>query len=126
MRFVRDVVALAEELVAIPSLSGDEGAVVDHVSNLLASTGWTVRRQQVTRGRDNIWASRGRGEVTLSTHLDTVPPFIPPRQDGDRLYGRGSCDAKGLAAAMICAAEHLVEEGEDRVDLLFVVGEEAG
>jgi acetylornithine deacetylase len=123
---MRDVVSLAEELVAIPSVSGEEGAVVDHVSNLLASAGWTVRRQEVTPRRDNVWASRGRGEVTLSTHLDTVAPFFPPRQEGDRLYGRGSCDAKGLAAAMICAAERLAEGGEDRVDLLFVVGEEAG
>ena len=123
---MRDVVSLAEELVAIPSVSGEEGAVVDHVKNLLVSTGWTVRRQEVTPGRDNIWASRGHGEVTLSTHLDTVPPFIPPRLEGDRLYGRGSCDAKGAAAAMICVAERLAEEGEDRVDLLFVVGEESG
>jgi acetylornithine deacetylase len=123
---MRDVVALTEELVEIPSVSGDESAVVERVSDLLASTGWTVRRQEVTPGRDNLWASRGRGHVTLSTHLDTVPPHLPFRHEGDRLYGRGTCDAKGIAAAMICAAERLVAEGEDRVDLLFVVGEEAG
>src|SRR4029077_7514604 len=61
--------------------------------------------------------------VTLSTHLDTVPPFIPPRLDGDALRGRGSCDAKGIAAAMICAAERL-RDGDAPVGLLFVVGEE--
>jgi acetylornithine deacetylase len=64
--------------------------------------------------------------VTFSTHLDTVPPYIAPRLDGDRLHGRGACDAKGIAAAMLCAAERLSEGGEERVDLLFVVGEEKG
>jgi len=121
-----DVVSLTEELVAIPSVSGDEAAVVDHVSELLGTLGWTVQRQEVAPGRDNLWATRAGHGVTLSTHLDTVPPFIPPRIEGDRLYGRGSCDAKDIAAAMICAAERLAAEGEDRVDLLFVVGEEAG
>jgi acetylornithine deacetylase len=62
--------------------------------------------------------------VTLSTHLDTVPPYVPPRLDGARLYGRGACDAKGTAAAMLAAADALAAEGEDRVDLLLLVGEE--
>jgi len=64
--------------------------------------------------------------VTLSTHLDTVPPYHPPRLSGNRLYGRGACDAKGIAAAMMAAADQLASEGEERVDLLFVVGEEKG
>ena len=64
--------------------------------------------------------------MTLSTHLDTVPPYVPPRLDGRRLYGRGACDAKGIAAAMLVAADQLAEAGEERVDLLFVVGEERG
>jgi acetylornithine deacetylase len=64
--------------------------------------------------------------VTFSTHLDTVPPYIPPRLEGNRLFGRGACDAKGIAAAMLCAAEQLAASGEERVDLLFVVGEEKG
>lgn len=123
---MRDVVALAEDLVAIESVSGHETAVVAHVADLLASSGWTVHRQEVTPGRDNVWASRRGGGVTLSTHLDTVPPFIPPTRDDERLWGRGACDAKGIAAAMICAADRLVTAGEERVDLLFVVGEEAG
>ncbi|MFO0094608.1 MAG: M20/M25/M40 family metallo-hydrolase, partial [Gemmatimonadaceae bacterium] len=57
---------------------------------------------------------------------DTVPPFVPPRLEGDRLYGRGACDAKGIAAAMMIAAQRLADDGEERVDLLFVVGEEKG
>lgn len=121
-----DVVSLTEELVAIPSISGDETQVVEHVHMLLDTMGWVVRRQKVTPGRENIWAFRAGGGVTLSTHLDTVGPFIPPRRAGGRLYGRGTCDAKGIAASMICAAQQLFENGEERVDLLFVVGEEGG
>jgi acetylornithine deacetylase len=122
-----DVVSLAAELLAIPSPTGTEGAVVDFVSKWLIAKGWNVNLQEVTRGRSNIWASRGAKKgVTLSTHLDTVPPHIPPRLEGTRLYGRGSSDAKGIAAAMMVAAERLVASGEKKVDLLFVVGEEKG
>ncbi len=123
---MRDVVALAWELVAIDSVSGREGPVMEHVADLLVRGGWAVERQEVTPGRDNVWATRRGGGVTLSTHLDTVPPFIGPSLDDERLWGRGACDAKGIAAAMICAAERLAEKGEERIDLLFVVGEEAG
>ena len=119
-----DVVALAAELLAIESSSGNEGRIVDFVSRWLISRGWNVTVQEVSDRRGNIWASRAGGGVTLSTHLDTVPPFVPPRLDGTRLYGRGACDAKGIAAAMLVAADALAEEGEDRVDLLLVVGEE--
>lgn len=120
-----DVVALATEMIAIPSLSGHEHAVCDFVQDLLARKGWEVRTQPVSGGRVNIWATRGGGEVTLTTHLDTVPGFFPPRIEDGKLYGRGSCDAKGIAAAMICAAQNLADAGEERVDLLLVVGEEA-
>src|SRR5512147_1429924 len=119
-----DVVALCAELLSIQSPTGGEGKVVEFVSRRLVSRGWNVTVQEVTPGRGNIWASRGGGGVTLSTHLDTVPPYVPPRLDGARLYGRGACDAKGIAAAMLAAAEGLAASGEDRVDLLFVVGEE--
>ena len=81
----------------------------------------------MSEGRDDVFATAGPADplprVTLSTHLDTVPPFIPPRIDGDVLRGRGSCDAKGIAAAMICAAERL-RARDIHVGLLFVVGEE--
>ncbi|MGK2961019.1 MAG: M20/M25/M40 family metallo-hydrolase [Gemmatimonadaceae bacterium] len=121
-----DVVALAAELLAIPSLSGSEKAVVDFVSRWLVARGWNVTVQSVSPGRGNVWASRAGGGVTFSTHLDTVPPHIPPKADSDKLYGRGACDAKGIAAAMMVAAERLVRSGEDRIDLLLVVGEEQG
>jgi len=100
-----DVVSLAAELLAIPSPTGAEGAVVDFVSKWLIAKGWNVSLQEVTRGRSNIWASRGAKKgVTLSTHLDTVPPpppAIPIREDNEFLYGRGACHTKGIIAAML-------------------------
>jgi acetylornithine deacetylase len=99
---------------------------VDFVSRWLVGRGWNVTLQEVSRGRANIWASRSGGGVTFSTHLDTVPPYVPPRLEGTKLYGRGSSDAKGIAAAMLVAADRLVGAGEKRVELLFVVGEEKG
>lgn len=125
-----DVVALAAELLSIPSPTGAEGAAVDFVSRRLVARGWNVTMQEVTSGRSNVWATRaeshGSGDVALSTHLDTVPPHVAPRLDGVRLYGRGASDAKGIAAAMLAAADRLVADGETRISLLFVVGEEKG
>ena len=119
-----DVGALAAELMVIDSTSGREGAVIDHLERLLATRRWTTRRIPVTPGRDDILATSGHQPLaTLSTHVDTVPPFIPPRLENGRLWGRGSCDAKGIAAAMICAAEELRSAGVP-IALLFVVGEE--
>jgi acetylornithine deacetylase len=119
-----DAVDLAESLVAIPSVSGAEHAVVAHLDHLLASRGWTTARIPLGDGRENLWATaHAAPEVVLSTHVDTVPPFIAPRRADGRLHGRGSCDAKGIAAAMICAAERL-RERQAPVALLFVVGEE--
>jgi len=121
-----DVVALAAELLSIESPTGREDRAVDFVARRLVARGWNVTVQEVSRGRGNVWASRVGGGVTLSTHLDTVPPYVAPKLDGGRLVGRGACDAKGIAAAMLTAADRLVESGEERVDLLFVVGEEKG
>jgi acetylornithine deacetylase len=123
-RSTLDVAALAHDLVAVDSTSGSEGEVIAVVERLLGERGWRCRRIPVSPGRDDLLAESGDApEVTFSTHLDTVPPFIPPRRDGDVLYGRGSCDAKGIAAAMICAAERL-RARDVPVALLFVVGEE--
>ena len=119
-----DPVALAVELMSIDSTSGSEGALVAHLHDRLAARGWRVARIPVGEGRDDLLATASEAPlVTLSTHLDTVPPYIPPRRDGDVLWGRGACDAKGIAAAMICAAERLRADGFP-VALLFVVGEE--
>jgi acetylornithine deacetylase len=121
---VPDVIELAVQLMEIESTSGSEGAVIALVERSLTAGGWRVTRIPVSPGRDDIFATKRDGPfVTLSTHLDTVPPHIPPRIGGDRLWGRGACDAKGIAAAMISAAERLDERGLP-VALLFVVGEE--
>ena len=110
--------------MSIDSTSGREGELAGWVDRILADRGWGVRRVPVSPGRDDVLAvSDDRFEVTLSTHLDTVPPFKPPRLDAQHLWGRGACDAKGIAAAMICAGDRLRESGVP-VALLFVVGEE--
>src|SRR6266850_3909651 len=119
-----DVVELTARLMEIDSTSGREGAVVDWLEKYLGGADWRVRRIPVTARRDDLLATSAEDpQVTLSTHVDTVPPFIPPRLEGERLWGRGACDAKGIAASMILAAEHL-RATEVPVALLFVVGEE--
>ena len=110
--------------MSIESTSGREGDVIVWLDAYLAGRGWRTQRIPVTPGRDDLFAtSVDEPLVTLSTHLDTVPPFIPPRRTEAKLFGRGSCDAKGIAAAMICAAERLRDAGFP-IALLFVVGEE--
>lgn len=124
---MHDVIELTQDLCAIPSITGDEAAVVDEVARRLKALGAQVTRQRVgdTPGRDNLLATAAAPpELLLTTHLDTVPPFLPPRLQDGRLFGRGVIDAKGIAAAMMCAFERLLAAGETRVALLFVVGEE--
>jgi len=119
-----DPVDLTLGLMRIDSTSGREGEVMQFAQTTLESHGWTVQRIPVSEGRDNILASAVEAPlVALSTHLDTVPPYVAPRVDGGRVWGRGACDAKGIAAAMICAAERL-KARDVPVALLFVVGEE--
>ena len=119
-----DVVDLTVRLMEIDSTSGREGAAMDWLERYLAGRDWKVRRIPVTHGRDDILATSGDSpRVTLSTHIDTVPPYIAPKLKGGRLEGRGACDAKGIAASMICAGERLRAAGTP-VALLFVVGEE--
>jgi acetylornithine deacetylase len=119
-----DPVELTIDLMRHDSTSGREGEVMHFVERMLAGRDWTVQRIPVSAERFDVLATSGDAPlVTLSTHLDTVPPHIPPRLDGNRLWGRGACDAKGIAAAMICAAERLRAEAFP-IALLFVVGEE--
>ncbi|GJG85619.1 succinyl-diaminopimelate desuccinylase [Gemmatimonadetes bacterium T265] len=120
-----DVVDLALELMRAESTSGAEQAAVAAVDALLRDRGWRTTRVPVSDGRDDVFAEADGvpAEVVLSTHLDTVPPYTPPRLADGRLWGRGACDAKGIAAAMICAAERLRARAVP-VGLLFVVGEE--
>ncbi len=122
------VFELTRTLIDIESITGNEKQVGDEVHGLLAGLvqthGGALERMEVEPGRDNIFASFGEPVVTLSTHLDTVPPFFPSREDEDYIWGRGACDVKDIIAAMICAAENLLAEGVKDFGLLFVVGEE--
>ena len=119
-----DPLEIAQWLMSTDSTSGREGELMRAFAGLLEGRGWSVTLIPVTDGRVDVLATAGDGPyVTLSTHLDTVPPYLPPRLDVERLHGRGSCDAKGIAAAMLCAAERLRARGRS-VAMLFVVGEE--
>ncbi len=121
-----DVVSVTRGLVDIDSTTGREGECMEWMAALLSDAGYGVVEQVVDGPRRNIYAGFGRADVVLSTHLDCVPPFFPSHLDGGALFGRGSCDAKGIAACQIAAAEMLRREGITNVGLLFVVGEERG
>lgn len=118
-----DVVDLARTLIDLPSISGDEAAVVNTIADWCERRGFAVELQEVEPGRFNLLATAGEPQVVLSTHVDTVPPFIPAREDGEWLWGRGSCDAKGIAAAMMVAADSARQDGKG-VALLFLIAEE--
>jgi len=117
--------ALTRQLIDTPSLTGDEGAVGDFLATHLASLGYKVERQKISGDRFNVIATTGETpRIVLSTHLDTVPPFIASHEDAEYIYGRGSCDAKGIIAAQIFAAEQLRQNGMQTLGLLFTVDEE--
>ena len=121
-----DPVALTRLLVDIDSTTGREGACGQVLARYLRDRGFAVTEQTVEGDRANVLATVGVPRVVLSTHIDCVPPFFPSRIDGTRLYGRGSCDAKGILAAQVEAAERLRRDGVSGFGLLFVVGEERG
>ncbi len=121
-----DVVALTRQLVDIESITGNEGPVGDFLHGELLRRGFQAEKIPVESGRCNVLAvcsEQPRPTVVFSTHMDTVPPFIPSSEDAARVYGRGSCDAKGIIATQVEAAERLRKEGI-YVGLLFLVGEE--
>jgi acetylornithine deacetylase len=110
--------------MSFDSTSGTEGELIDAFGAALQQRGWNVTHIPAPSSRSNLLATTGDGPyVTLSTHLDTVPPYLPPRREDTKIHGRGACDAKGIAASMLCAAERLRRDGLS-VALLFVVGEE--
>ena len=121
-----ETVAFARELIDIDSTTGREQAAGEWLATRLAQLGYDVERQAVANGRFNVFARVGPPTVVLSTHFDCVPPFFPSDVRDGALYGRGACDAKGILAAQVAAAERLRAGGERRVGLLFVVGEERG
>ena len=120
-----DVFRLTRELIDIPSVTGDEFQIGTSLGELLVRYGYRVELQDVADERSNIIATtEARPRVVLSTHMDTVPPFIASSEDDDFIYGRGSCDAKGIIAAQIAAAEQLRAQGLNEIGLLFTVDEE--
>lgn len=130
-----DPVALTRALVDIDSTTGREAEAGHWLAAYLRGEGFAVTEQPVDETRFNVFAtagdapqgaSRERAAVVLSTHYDCVPPHFPSRVEGDWVYGRGACDAKGILAAQVAAADVLRRQGETRIGLLFVVGEERG
>jgi acetylornithine deacetylase len=121
-----DLVSLTRSLVDIDSTTGHEAEAGRWLAGYLRGLGFAVTEQPVDSGRFNIIAGPEHPSVVFSTHFDCVPPFFPSRLEGDRIVGRGACDAKGILAAQVAAADALRRSGESRVGLLFVVGEERG
>ncbi len=119
-----NIYELTRRLIEIESITGNERNVGYFLKDHLVRLGYKVELQEASPGRFNVWASLGRPLVVFTTHIDTVPPFIPSGEDEKCIYGRGACDAKGILAAQLEAAERLRARGEDRFGLLFVVGEE--
>jgi acetylornithine deacetylase len=128
-----DPILLTRRLVDIDSTTYHEGAVAAFLEQFLRARGYAVETAAVPQpadskasdGRANLYAGRAgeTPDIVFSTHMDTVPPFFASSEDADYIYGRGSCDAKGIIAAQIGAAERLREAGV-KVGLLFVSGEE--
>jgi acetylornithine deacetylase len=125
-----DPLALARHLIDIESTTGNEGEVASWLAAFLRDRGYSVLEQPLPpitgKPRTNVIAALGEPEVVFSTHFDCVPPFFPSRVENGVLYGRGACDAKGILSAQIAAAERLREQGESRIGLVFVGGEERG
>jgi acetylornithine deacetylase len=123
-----DPFQLTRALVDIDSVTPNEEKVglflFDYLKEIAARTGGQVERIEVEPHRYNVLAHWGDPFVTLSTHIDTVPPFFPSREDAEFIWGRGACDTKGIIAAMIHAVEALLADGIRGIALLFVVGEE--
>jgi acetylornithine deacetylase len=119
---------MTRELVDFESITENEKQVgeylLHYLSGLAAGSGGKAEAMTVSPERFNVYAEWGSPVVALSTHMDTVPPFYASSEDEEHIYGRGSCDAKGIIAAMIAAAEKLIESGTRNFALLFVVGEE--
>jgi acetylornithine deacetylase len=116
---------LTRQLIDIPSITGEEGAAGDFLASFLSELGYRVETLPLSEKRFNVFATRDvPATIVFSTHIDTVPPFIPSSEDPDHIYGRGSCDAKGIIAAQIFAAEALHAQAFSEVGLLFTVDEE--
>jgi len=115
---------LTRRLIEIESITENEAEIARFLGEYLSGLEYQVTLQEVSQRRWNVVATAGQPDLVFTTHMDTVPPYVPFREDAEYLYGRGACDAKGLIAAQVEAAQTLRREGESRLGLLFVVGEE--
>src|SRR6266566_31583 len=116
---------LTRKLIDIPSVTGEEKTVGMFLKSLLEGLGYSVKLQEVEKDRFNVIATTGAlPRVVISTHMDTVPPHISSSENEEKIFGRGACDAKGIIAAQILAAERLRESGIQEIGLLFTVDEE--
>src|SRR5438552_18537298 len=118
-----NAVQLTRALVDIESTTGGEAAAGEylyaHLAKLANGTGGVAERMAVTAQRFNVFACWGTPVVTMSTHIDTVPPCFASREDNEPVWGRGSCDAKGIIAMMVTAAERLLKVGMRNFGLVF-------
>jgi acetylornithine deacetylase len=123
---LKELFARVREAIDIPSPTGQEEEYARHVSRLLEEQGYPLVELQPVEGtRANLWARAGeRPRVVMCTHLDCVPPWIGSSEDDENIYGRGSCDAKGIMLAMLAAGERLRSKGVTSFGFLFTVGEE--
>jgi acetylornithine deacetylase len=119
---------MTRALIDMESITENEKQVgeylLHYLTGLAAGSDGKAEAMTVTPERFNVYAEWGQPVVVLSTHMDTVPPFIESSEDDEHIHGRGACDAKGIIAAMIAAAEKLIASGTRNFGLLFVVGEE--
>lgn len=118
------VFELTRRLIEIESITENEKQVAVFLQEYLTGLNYKVRLTEAAPNRFNVLALAGEPELVFSTHIDTVPPFVPFSEDEEFIYGRGACDAKGILAAQVEAAQRLRAGGESRLALLFVVGEE--
>lgn len=121
-----DALELTRQLIRIESISGNEAALVNFLADYLDNLGFEVELQEAEPNRPNLYARRGEPDVVLSTHTDTVPPYVELREDDEHIYGRGACDTKGLMAAMLKTCERLIGEQVSDFGVLLLVGEENG
>ncbi|MBA2621400.1 MAG: M20/M25/M40 family metallo-hydrolase [Acidobacteria bacterium] len=122
-----DLLELTKALIDIPSVSENEREVGFFLRDYLENLGWTVEMQAVSANQNNVIAYLNESpKVFFSTHMDTVPPFIAANEDETKIYGRGACDAKGIIASQIFAAENLRKQNIKDIGLLFTVDEEQG
>lgn len=132
------IAELAKKLIDIPSLTGEEQAIGEFLAGYLDAQGFSVKKQEIISAKPetsdvaskkavgfNLIAALGDPKILFNTHLDTVPPYIPFREDDEYIYGRGACDAKGIIAAMLKAGQKLMQENRRDFGYLFTVGEEA-